>query len=575
MEFKNGYNLLYQKLKAVYASKTGRPNADDQPVDFGLTEEEIAKIKLVYETKDNILVSYSNIPTEEDLAVAVTVDGESVIGPSGDTPATGLNAAKAGDRFIDFHFDTSLTPNKDDFNWTEADGYISVIAAFNWHQRGSSEDIDGNAFAAQYIPAGTMESEEEEGRYNKEIFIIMDFNGNFVYVNDVKEVDEFLGGGVVGSEDGWQVGSFKEFIEKYEIDWDLSEDSYGELLTQIPGENDYIPDYVQTANGKYYGFKQSDYYKQPGPTPTSLIPFSAGQTIKGFDFGNVKNGDVNADLSNFLLTKVPEGGSESTTGYFVIADGDNALIGVNLNSQVTGLGMVFIPSGSSPIILYATQDFTVGGISGTKGFQNLTDGKYIISGSEIKAPTVSEVSVNIEDTSWNGTLIGAVEAEPGPTPPPGPLYTMEAFEIGDDLGIGAKIHFDTSKSSELENLISSYDYDDSGMYIMFYTERLNLMIAGMDLSKATQGATSGYVLQVGNGQDMMGVLYSTVDAEIQGKTIKAGWNYIEDGGFIDSDDNITTIYGEHNMVIEGSINENSNPELWNGVIFGKAVLVGE
>lgn len=162
-----------------------------------------------------------------------------------------------------------------------------------------------------------------------------------------------------------------------------------------------------------------------------------------------------------------------------------------------------------------------------------------------------------------------------PAPPPGPLYTMEAFEIGDDLGIGAKIHFDTSKSSELESLISGYEYDDGGMYLMFYTERLNLMIAALDLSKATQGATSGYVLQVGNGQDMMGVLYSTVDAEIQGKTVKAGWNYIEDGGYIDSDDNITTIYGEHNMVIDTSINVNSNPELWNGVIFGKAVLVEE
>lgn len=162
-----------------------------------------------------------------------------------------------------------------------------------------------------------------------------------------------------------------------------------------------------------------------------------------------------------------------------------------------------------------------------------------------------------------------------PTPPPGPLYTMEAFEIGDDLGIGAKIHFDTSKSSELESLISSYEYDDSGISIMFYTERLNLMITGMDLSKSTQGAVSGYALYIGNGQDMMGVLYSTVDAEIQGKTVKAGWNYIEDGGYIDSDDNITTIYGEHNIVIDTSINVNSNPELWNGVIFGKAVLVGE
>lgn len=254
MEFKNGYNLLYQKLKAVYASKTGRPNADDQPVDFGLTEEEIAKIKLVYETKDSIVASYSNIPTKEDLSVTVTVNGEPVIGPSGDTP-TALFKLKAGDKFVDLHFDTSTIPNKDDFNWIEDDGLISIIAAFKWHQRGSSEDVDGDAFAAQYLPAGTIES-EEEGRYNKDIFIIMDFEGNIIYVNDAKEMNEFLGkGDYPDLEDGWQVGSFKEFIEKYEIDWDLSKDSYGELIAQVPGENDYIPDYTQAANGKYYGFK--------------------------------------------------------------------------------------------------------------------------------------------------------------------------------------------------------------------------------------------------------------------------------------------------------------------------------
>ena len=37
------------------------------------------------------------------------------------------------------------------------------------------------------------------------------------------------------------------------------------------------------------------------PTPASLTPFTNGQTIKGFDFGNVKNGDVSAELDALLL----------------------------------------------------------------------------------------------------------------------------------------------------------------------------------------------------------------------------------------------------------------------------------
>lgn len=174
---------------------------------------------------------------------------------------TGLFKFKSGDKFIDFHFNTSLTLNKDDFNWVEGDGFISVIAALKWYQRGDVEDVDRNAFAVQYIPAGTIES-IEEGRYNKDILVMMDFEGNIIYVNDAKEMNEFLGkGDYQDLEDGWQVNSFKEFIEKYEIDWDLSEDSYGELITQIPGEESYVPDYDQVANGKYYGFFEADYKK--------------------------------------------------------------------------------------------------------------------------------------------------------------------------------------------------------------------------------------------------------------------------------------------------------------------------
>ena len=86
MEFKNGYNFMYQKLKAIYASKTGKPEATDKPVDLGLTEEDIKNIKLVYENKDGFVANFTGLPTAEDKSFELTVNGELVVGPSGSDP---------------------------------------------------------------------------------------------------------------------------------------------------------------------------------------------------------------------------------------------------------------------------------------------------------------------------------------------------------------------------------------------------------------------------------------------------------------------------------------------------------
>ena len=75
MEFKNGYNFLYQKAKSIYASKIGRPNTDDGEVDFGLTDDEKKNIKLVYENKNGLVVNFTGLPTIEDKNITA-MDGE-------------------------------------------------------------------------------------------------------------------------------------------------------------------------------------------------------------------------------------------------------------------------------------------------------------------------------------------------------------------------------------------------------------------------------------------------------------------------------------------------------------------
>ena len=92
MEFKNGYNFIYEKqveaARKLFASKIGRPDSTDEAIDLGLTDEEIKSAKLFYETKESIMASISNRPTVDDKAVSLTINGESVIGPSGDEPRT-------------------------------------------------------------------------------------------------------------------------------------------------------------------------------------------------------------------------------------------------------------------------------------------------------------------------------------------------------------------------------------------------------------------------------------------------------------------------------------------------------
>lgn len=86
MEFKNGYKLIYEKNKKLYASKEHIPHTGDSEVDLGLTQEQINSIKLVYEKDDNLVASTTGLPTEDPLAVNLTINGESVLGPSGEEP---------------------------------------------------------------------------------------------------------------------------------------------------------------------------------------------------------------------------------------------------------------------------------------------------------------------------------------------------------------------------------------------------------------------------------------------------------------------------------------------------------
>ena len=253
MEFKNGFNFMYQRSKDIFASKIGRPSAEDEKVDLGLTDEEVKNVKLIYENVDGLVVSFKDIPTPEDIEITLTSRGEEVIGPSN---------------------------------------------------------------------------------------------------SDVRV----------------------------------------------------------------------------------LTPFTMGLSVRGYDFGNVKNGDTNPDFDAFLFS-LPENDQFILVG----SDKDGAgLFAMNYMGQVA-LVLTFMSGGSGiPLIYYSTTDFDFGEFQATRGYQNLDDTGRAYS----SCYTVDILNYGVEDTSWNGKFIGAiVDSRPSRFIP---------IKKGDKF---INVHFDTTQAPTKDDFV--------------------------------------------------------------------------------------------------------------------------
>jgi len=154
-----------------------------------------------------------------------------------------------GDNFIDFHFDTTSTPTKDDFDLVTMEGELfSVIAGFEWHQKDGNIKYDG--FAVEVIPEGTeMEGEVLKGDF----FTIIDFEGYGIYYNDIAAEYMSKDGEVI--EPGWKTDSFRYFAKNIRQSFDLDEGCYGTMIDALGGMD---ANYDQEANGKIYGFLDGD-----------------------------------------------------------------------------------------------------------------------------------------------------------------------------------------------------------------------------------------------------------------------------------------------------------------------------
>lgn len=204
------------------------------------------------------------------------------------------------------------------------------------------------------------------------------------------------------------------------------------------GDTYYNPaqiDKLYEANGEYFAqFKncqtktitEEEYNAatgaEPGPTPGGLTPFEVNQTITGYDFGDVSNGDTSAAMDAFLAGLDYSDGGVALCS--ISADKDeNPLLTAFDASTEGGSGYGILNSGDigNEGIVYLTEA-TLGM---SAGFNGLTDGKIIGS-------TPKQISAVNAAQGWNGVLIGAVEGEPagGLTPfTLDPPQTLSGIEV--------------------------------------------------------------------------------------------------------------------------------------------------
>lgn len=171
----------------------------------------------------------------------------------------------------------------------------------------------------------------------------------------------------------------------------------------IPGggyEVRYVNE-TQGWNGVFIGVVGGE----PAPTP-SLTPFRVGQTITGFDFGNVQNGDESAEMDTFLAGLTYEEGVAVLLSGTEVGTGYTCSLVAFYEENVYAIG--YIVNGAEEdeaTILYSSEadpDF------GAAGYKNLTDGKYTLE----QTASVGSIS---DAQGWNGILMGAVEEGGEPT----------------------------------------------------------------------------------------------------------------------------------------------------------------
>lgn len=135
--------------------------------------------------------------------------------------------------------------------------------------------------------------------------------------------------------------------------------------------------------------------------------------------------------------------------------------------------------------------------------------------------------------------------------------SLVAFAVGDTLSNGDKIHFDTTKGSELGTYLQSLTYEQGVMAFL-------LQATSDDCAICAYTMNGVYLLGVvdSNSTDFPTFIWSSDNITIESETISAGWQNL------DANNDITLTLNDDRTI--GTIND-TTPPTWNGVIIGKVV----
>lgn len=148
----------------------------------------------------------------------------------------------------------------------------------------------------------------------------------------------------------------------------------------------------------------------PAPQPAGLTPFSVGQTVSGVDFGDVQNGDISPEMDNFLANLTYTEGKVTLVKANQTDDPekeDEVAFAIDLSAMTGGSiqGYCIQVSGTEshePAIPYSTVAFSMG-YQFVHGYNELSNGKIALE--------TTQITYVSPEQGWNGTLIGAEEAQ--------------------------------------------------------------------------------------------------------------------------------------------------------------------
>ena len=135
---------------------------------------------------------------------------------------------------------------------------------------------------------------------------------------------------------------------------------------------------------------RSELADTPTP-PTGFTPFSVGQSVTAFDFGDVENDDTSEAMQAFL-----KGLTYGQDGEVILLSATAGGATATLRGKSFGEGNLYA--------LYAYMGDT-GAPLYENGYKGLTDGKFAF-GATATVETVNDTT----PPAWNGVLVGAVEA---------------------------------------------------------------------------------------------------------------------------------------------------------------------